>query len=358
MKHFLAAALLLTFTGPAGNSLLRAQDAIRYLDRKTAKEATPASGTIIEESPAQVVCKMAGAAAREIPATDIIDIIYDVPGSVRLTYRSAQGDERRIADPSVKEEERKKAFNDALKSYREILPRLAGEKSKFAERHVQYKIARLLASRTEEDLSPMESSLAALVRFTKEHSDGWQISQAAKLLAQLQLDRGDLDGARMTYERLAAVANIPKEVRQDCELGVIETFIRGKKFTQAEGRLQALLKGVPANDPQAARVAVYQAKCAGASGQLANAVAQLENIIAKTTDRDLKALAYNALGDCYRLNAKPREALWPYLWVDVIYHQDRQEHLKAMAELSKLFEEQGDAARAKEYKDKLKRETR
>jgi lipopolysaccharide biosynthesis regulator YciM len=157
---------------------------------------------------------------------------------------------------------------------------------------------------------------------------------------------------------LAAAANIPKEVRQDCELGIIETFIRGKKFAEAQGRLQAVLKNVPANDPQAARASVYQAKGVGASGKLAEAVAQLENIIAKTTDKDLKALAYNALGDCYRLNSKPKEALWPYLWVDVIYHQDRQEHAKAMAELAKLFEEQGDAARAKEYKDKLKKETR
>ena len=82
--------------------------------------------------------------------------------------------------------------------------------------------------------------------------------------------------------------------------------------------------------------------------------AVLRCIIAKTTDKDLKALAYNALGDCYRLNSQPKEALWPYLWVDVIYHQDRQEHAKAMAALAKLFEELGDAPRAKEYKDKLK----
>src|SRR5207244_11984065 len=115
---------------------------------------------------------------------------------------------------------------------------------------------------------------------------------------------------------------------------------------------------VPANDAQAARFSIYQAKRAGASGKLAEAVARLENIIAKTADKDLKALAYNALGDCYRLNGKPKEALWPYLWVDVIYHQDRQEHARAMAELAKLFEEQGDAARAKEYKDKIKREAR
>jgi lipopolysaccharide biosynthesis regulator YciM len=265
---------------------------------------------------------------------------------------------RKLADASVKEEERKRAFNDALKSYREILPRLAGEKGKFAERQLQYKIARLLVWRAQEDPSQMEPALEALVKFTKEHSDGWQISHCAKLLAQLQLDKGDLAGARLTYQRLAVVANISKEIRQDCEFAVIDTFIRGKNLAEAQARLQTVLKSLPANDRQAVRASVYQAKCAGASGKLAEAVAQLESVIAKTVDKDLKALAYNALGDCYRLNSKPKEALWPYLWVDVIYHQDRQEHFKAMAELAKLFEEQGDAARAKEYKDKLKREIR
>jgi tetratricopeptide (TPR) repeat protein len=251
-----------------------------------------------------------------------------------------------------------KRSSKRLRSYQEILPRLAGEKSKFAERHVQYKIARLWARRAEEDASQLESAIAALTRFNKDYPDGWQISHGAKLLAQLQLDKGDLEGARKTYEEVAAASNLPKEVQQDCEFRTIEIFIRAKKIAEAEGRLQTMRKSMTANDPQAARIAVYQAECLGVSGKLSEAVAQLEGIIARTTDKDLKALAYNALGDCYRLNSRPKEALWPYLWVDVIYHQDRQEHAKAMVELAKLFEEQGDAARAKEYKDKLKREAR
>src|SRR5262249_36201669 len=113
-----------------------------------------------------------------------------------------------------------------------------------------------------------------------------------------------------------------------------------------------------ANGPLAPRIAVYQAACLGASGKLTEAVAQLESIIAKNPDKEVKALAYNALGDCYRLNGRPREALWPYLWVDVIYHQDRQEHAKALAELARLFQEQGDPARVRKYKDKLKQEAR
>ena len=130
-------------------------------------------------------------------------------------------------------------------------------------------------------------------------------------------------------------------------LRIIETLIRAKKCTVAESRLQELRKNLPASDPQAARVQVYQAECAAQSGRLPEAVSELEGIIAKTADKDLKALAYNALGDCYRLNSRSKEALWPYLWVDVIYHQDRQEHAKALAELAKLFAERGDANRAR-----------
>jgi lipopolysaccharide biosynthesis regulator YciM len=122
--------------------------------------------------------------------------------------------------------------------------------------------------------------------------------------------------------------------------------------------LQAVLKKIPADDPQAVRVQIYLAHCLGASGKLPEAVTQLEGLIAKTPEKDLKALAYNALGDCYRSNGRNKDALWPYLWVDVIYHHDKEEHLRAMEQLAKIFDEQGDKARAKQYRDRLKKETR
>src|SRR5439155_10400235 len=126
-------------------------------------------------------------------------------------------------------------------------------------------------------------------------------------------EAGDLAGARKTYEDLAATANLAPEVRQDCELQIVDLLLDNKKFAEAQARVQSQLKSVPPTDARAARATVYLAKCLGATGKLGEAVAQLENIIAKTTDKDLKALAYNALGDCYRWNQKPREALWPYL---------------------------------------------
>src|SRR5262249_13794038 len=151
---------------------------------------------------------------------------------------------------------------------------------------------------------------------------------------------------------------IPEPMRKECDLLVAEALIRGKKPGEAQKRLEGVLKTLPPDDPYATRVRIYLAQCLAASGKLPEATAQLEGIIAKTNDKELKAVAYNTLGDCYRLNGRNRDALWPYLWVDVIYHQDRQEHIKAMEQLAKLFDEQGDKTRAKQYRDRLKKETR
>ena len=112
------------------------------------------------------------------------------------------------------------------------------------------------------------------------------------------------------------------------------------------------------DDPRAVRGKIYLAECLGASGKLQDAVTQIEAIIKQTADRNLLGAAYNALGDCYRLNKRGKDALWGYLWVDVIYHQDREEPLKAMQHLARLFDEQGDKFRARQYRDRLKRESR
>jgi lipopolysaccharide biosynthesis regulator YciM len=119
-----------------------------------------------------------------------------------------------------------------------------------------------------------------------------------------------------------------------------------------------MLGGLPGDDLRATRARIYLARCLAGSGKLPEAVKQLEGVIAGTPDKTVKAVAYNALGDVYRSQGRGKDALWPYLWVDVIYHQNREEHLKAIEQLAKLFDEQGDKTRAKEYRDKVKRETR
>ena len=47
--------------------------------------------------------------------------------------------------------------------------------------------------------------------------------------------------------------------------------------------------------------------------------------------------------------------MWSYLWVDVVYNQDKNEHLKAMERLIKVFKEFNDEEHVRKYEDKLAR---
>lgn len=352
--HLLAALLFAGVVGLGIQAPAQAQDKITYRDRATGKE-TVATGTIQSETADRLVIK--GTTSREVPAVDVIDVTYTVPGALKLDYARLGPAERNL-ETLTKEEERKKALADLIKNYQELGTKATGDSAKFLQRQIQFKIAQLRARQAEDDPEQLTAALEALQKFVKDHPDSWQVSSAAKLLARLQIVKGDTDAAQKTYQALAALPNVPKEVKQECDLLGAQALLEGKKYDEAKKRLEALQKSVPAGDPQAVRVQVYLAACLAGAGDLTKAVPQIEGIIAKTSDNALKATAYNALGDCYRLNGRPKEALWAYLWVDVLYHQDKQEHTKAMSHLAKLFEELGDSARAAQFKDKLKKEGR
>jgi hypothetical protein len=340
MKQTVILILLLVGALHAGGGQARAQDEVRYHDPAAKKEMV-APGTIQEESPAGIVFKPAVGASREIPAGEIVDVNYDVPAALTLEYRHARADERR--NPA-----------EALKDYQELLPKLAGEKYARAARHIQFKIAMNLARLAEEDPARTALAIEALERFKKEQAGSWQLLPCARALARLKLQNGDSAGARRTFEELAAVPGISNEVKQEADLMAVEALISGKQIAEAQKRLQALSSSVPTDSSQAIRVRIEQAHCLGASGKMDEAAKQLETLISQTEDKNLKARAYNVLGDCYQQNAREKDAMWAYLWVDVIYHQDRREHVRAMEQLAKIFDDQGNKERARIYHDKLK----
>jgi lipopolysaccharide biosynthesis regulator YciM len=283
---------------------------------------------------------------------DIVDVIYDVPATVRLeSYRPGLTRER-AAEAATHEGARKQDLEEALANYRRALEGL--DHRPLARRHVQFKIGRLLALLAEGDPTQVGAAIKALADFKREHAASWQITACAKLLAQLQLARGDSDAALKTYQELATVPALPREISRECALLSARALLRGKQLAEAEKQLRALLQSVPSEDPLVIRARICQAECRAAAGQFAEAVRQLEGIITATADHDAKALAYNTLGDCYQLENRPRDALWAYLWVDVLYHHDHQEHARAITQLAKLFEALGDSARATQYRQRLK----
>jgi hypothetical protein len=138
---------------------------------------------------------------------------------------------------------------------------------------------------------------------------------------------------------------------------VAEALMQNKAtMPEAEKKLLGLVKSLPDDDAQKAKAKVYLAKCQASQGKekLALAVAELEKTIDQTKDADLKAVAYNTLGDCYMLSGQPADARWAYLWVDLIYNQNKEQHARAVAKLVDVFTELKDEKHAKEYQDKAK----
>jgi TolA-binding protein len=334
--------------------LARAQtsDSIRYADRKTGKEET-AKGVIESETPAGVTFHQ-GSATRTIPALDVIDVLYErsIGAGNLIDYRKAQRDEDKMLQPTLDADSRKKAFQDALATYRDLAKQ--SKESKAATRHMYYCSARLLARRSEDDPEQADAAIAELQKFLAEHGDGWQVVQASRLLGQLQESKGDLAGAQKTYEQLAARGDVPKETREEADLFVARMLIRSNKPAEAQAKLEKIARALPATSPEAPKVQVYLAQCEVATGKADAAEAKLKGMLNADLDGAVKGLVYNALGDVARQKGKAEDAFWDYLWVDVVYNQDKHEQAKALYYLSKLFVDvKNDPARAQQCRKRL-----
>jgi hypothetical protein len=353
MRHVL---LVVTLAGGAAllaGAAARAQtsDSIRYRDRATSREEN-VKCTIESETPAQVVIRQ-GARPKPIPAADVIDVTYDKSVGARnlITYRKATNHERDLDRPNLDAATRRKDFDEALAAYRELLPEVTDAA---ARRHVQFCIARLLVRRAEDDPEQAAPAVAELKTFLKDYGDGWQLTQAVTLLGQLQEARGDYAGAQKTYEALAARTEVARETREECELLVARMLLRTHKPEEAEARLHKLARALGPKDPALNKVQVYLAQCQVATGKVDAAEGKLREMLAGNLDGAARGMVYNALGDVASKRGKPEEAFWDYLWVDVVYNQDRHEQAKALYHLSKLFVEvKNDPARAQECRQRL-----
>src|SRR5207244_4191490 len=85
------------------------------------------------------------------------------------------------------------------------------------KRHVEFKYAQTLGklAQSNDDLVKKyrEKAIAILNKFSQDHADGWQISPALMMLAQLQKDQGELAAVQKTYEALAAIPGLSDEIR-------------------------------------------------------------------------------------------------------------------------------------------------
>jgi tetratricopeptide (TPR) repeat protein len=287
-----------------------------------------------------------------IPAEKIEDIFYNIESNeVRInTYRPAFTAEKDALDPK-NDAKRKGLLAEAVKKYQETAVS-AKVKEAAAKRHAEYKAAALLARQASEEGGAAEPAIEALKKYKSKHPDSWQIGAALQLLGRLQLDAKDFDAATQTYADLAQ-ANVPEDAKQDAQLQVIQVAARAGRSAEASKQLDDFIKLLPKDSRHIARARVVQAELMLTAKQTDEAIKLLRQVVKETSDRSLKAVAYNALGVSLYERDDYKGARWEFLWVDVEYNQNKQEHAKALYYLSHIFEKLGDAERSQECRELL-----
>src|SRR5207248_11288935 len=121
--------------------------------------------------------------------------------------------------------------------------------------------------------------------------------QMPALCVPLQLRAKDSAGARQTLDTLAGLADLPAEQKLDCQVAGVQLLVAEKRVVQAEAQLQALLRPLKPDEPAALRLRVARAECRVAENKWPEAEKELQAVLAQAKDAELKAHAYNALGD-------------------------------------------------------------
>jgi hypothetical protein len=331
----------------------RAQEnRVDYFDPATKKDAN-VRGQIQAEGPGGITISERGQ-TRLIPALSITQVTY-VLGSVPATeFRRPFGKES-VALGKSRKEDQKAGLTEALHEFEQLAVKARDSKNAF--RYVQYKIAQVkyrLAQLEAGSPTAHKAAVTALTDFAAKFPDGWQIVPALKMLADLHEEQGDVEGARGAYEKLLATPDVPRDLKDRSELMVAQLLVRGKRFTEAESKLQALLKGMSQSDPQRGYIQLSLVEAQIAQNKLGQVEADLKNAINTYSEPGVRAAAHNLLGDYFRLKNQNEEAFWHYLHVDALYAQDRDQHARAMYNLMKLFESlRGDRVRAQRYYEKL-----
>ncbi len=348
MQKFLAGFILTVGLCLLAGPSLWSQDRVERKDRKTDKSAT-IIGKIVEETPAGIKVKLAAGGKEEIiSSAEVVRVIYadlPIPVLAELNKASAQEDSRNYAE-ALKMTEGAKAkteFNGAPAN---------------GKRYVEFKLAMYKAMLADGE-EKLRDAVAGLSTFVDGNTDSWQYPLAAPLLARLQNDAGNTKGAISTLERLEKKADVPQEIRTEASLALIDLSFTTNDPDAAAKRIADILKDAKASPAAKESVALYQlgldgVKAADAAA-LAPTIKKLEEAASKSNNPTVKALAYNLMGDCYTAKGSKRDAMWSYLWVDVIHNQDRNEYLKALSRLVKYFKDAGDEANEKLYKEKLAR---
>jgi tetratricopeptide (TPR) repeat protein len=345
-------------------ALAQSQTVIIYLK---SKKGLPLKDKVITDESVQGI-KVKGE-PNTITPDDIDDVDYSArieSATIRNKYTNAATAEKNaVKGPK---EKRLDQLGDAISKYQDVLDN-APKDQLYARRHLAFKIAYLTAQLglgSDKQLHRVDG-IKKLTEFKKANPDSWQFTPTLMTLIQLHAEQQEFAEMRAVVKELAA-ANVPNKVKGEGKMLVVrhfmelgKTLLRQKKgdeaekqFAEAKTELNALLAELPKDSPlrMPAELALAQCKAIN-KDKKDEATKELKKLLEKVTDKDTRAVIYNTLGEIYYDDGQLQDARWQFLWVDVIYNQDKEEHAKALYYLWKIFNQLSEPERGVEFFEML-----
>jgi uncharacterized protein HemY len=304
---------------------------------------------VTAESPKEIALKNGD----KIKESDLDDVFYDLPASsptlVILGYRNGFAAEREFLDTNKDPKVRAKGYTEAIDKYEKTVGQVPDKRVK---RQLEFKLGYLRGKKALEDGSDPKAAIVRLAEFTAKNPQAWEVVRAQTMLAKLQLENKDYAAAEQSFNQLAKL-DVADEVKQDAHLQAALLTVQQGKYAAAESKLAELLKSLPKESKAYPRALVAHAECLMASNKTDEAMDILKKTTKESSDKAIKAVAYNTLGANYYKNDQLKEARWEFLWVDVVYNQDKNEHARALYYLTHIFEKLAEPEKADECRELL-----
>jgi tetratricopeptide (TPR) repeat protein len=293
-------------------------------------------GTIQSESPTEVVVKL-GATSINVPTGEITSIHYDgQPPSFALAESRESANQ----------------LSEAADLYKKAAAEAAGKP--FIEQAAKFRQAQLVAELALGDPNRAAEAVTLLDAAVRAYPTSRHVVASLDSLARLQLNKGDYAAVEKT---LAEMARQPQSADRAAVLRA-KVFDKKGEHDKAIAEYDKLIQGSPDGSVRRREAQLAKAESLVGLKKYADAETDVRAVIKATPPEDYQAqsAAYNTLGDCLRAAGKPKDALLAYLHTDLLYAKDKEQHPRALANLSKLWRELKRDDRADETWNRLKQD--
>lgn len=303
----------------------------------------PIVGEITKITKLDVTIKPKTKEAETVPVNEIVRLRFDdEPAGLNLARTHEEKGAHALAID---------AYTKALTELKSTNPDLKAD--------IEYLIARTVARQALTDPSKQEDAIKRLEAFRKAHGDSFRYFEATDFLARVQLEKKDYDGAKATF---ATMEQAPwSDYKMAALIGNARVQFRQGQFGPALEAFNQVIAMPGTSESETSRkheAMLGKAICLQQQSQFAEAITVLDEVIDKVSpeDKRVQAEAYVRQGDCLQQTGKPKEALFAYLKVDVLYRQESAAHAEALYNLAKLWKVIGQTSRGEDANAELQKE--